>query len=315
MPLSVATKEQFEEVVAILEKRARHLLSLEGRLGTGTRFVGKSRIADDELLLRFQRLQESSSQLKRGIRTFREHSPDVLEWQEIWPQLDGIERALFYDRFFNLASDDVEKRLLQSHDGFKAIWSQLDSVLQKKAEQINPVLSRLTQGEIKILTDMAGDDLMEHDDFGTYPKDALDLIFNLRGLIDLADACLSESRYVFVGRFDPLKGPGRPTALRGDRLSAQLLGIAETLTVTTKMKLRLSRGKKSPPHSAADAVAEALTRCEDIKNPAARAILEEAPKTYDTIVRRLIAKFEMSELLHKDRALGHAFARRFEDRT
>lgn len=190
MPLSVATKEQFEEVVAILEKRARHLLAREGRLGSGTRFVGKSRLADDELLVRFQRLLQSFSELSQGIDRFRANRPNVLEWQQIWPRLGEIEPALSYDRFSNLASDDVEKRLLQSHDGFKAIRSQLDSVLQKKAEQISPVLSRLTQEEINILANTAGDDLMDDGDFGTYSKDALDIISSLIGLIDLADACL-----------------------------------------------------------------------------------------------------------------------------
>lgn len=315
MPRSVVTKERFEEVVAILEKQARHLLAREGRLGTGTRFVGKSRIADDELLVRVERLQQSFSELRLRIAAFQAHHPKVLDWQELWPRIGEIEPALSYDRFSNLASDDVEARLLRSHDGFKAIRSQLDSVLQKEAEQINPTLARLTQEEIKILADTAGDDLTDDGDFGTYSKDALDLIADLTGLIDLADACLSESRYVFIGRFDPLKGPGRPTALRGDRLSAQLLGIAEGLGVAEKMNLRVSRGKNSPPHSAADAVAEALARCMDVKNPIARAILAEAPKTYDAIVRRLITKLEKSEILSKDRALGQAFSRRLEDRT
>jgi hypothetical protein len=309
MPQSVVTKERFDEVVAILEKRARHLLAREGRLGSGTRFSSRSRIADDELLVRVQRLQQSFAELKQGVSAIREYRPGLFERHEIWPQTIEIETALSYDRFSNLADDDVEARLLRSHNGFKAIRSQLDSVLQKKAEQIGPTLARLTQEEIKILADTANDDLMEDGDFRIYPKDALDLIADLTGLINLADASVSEARYVLTGRFDPWKGPGRPTSRRGDRLSAQLLGIAEG------MNLRLSRGKKSPPHSAADAVAEALARCTDVKDPASLAILEEAPKKYHAIVRRLTTKFEKSELLSKDRALGQAFSRRLEDRT
>lgn len=309
MPRSVATKEPFEEVVAILEKRARHLLAREGHLGSGTRFSSRSRIADDELLMRAQRLQQSFAELKLGIIAIRELHPGLFEKHEIWPQTIEIETALSYDRFFILADGDVEARLLRSHDGFKAIRSQLDSVLQKEAEEIDPTLARLTQEEIKILADTANDDLVEDGNFGIYPKDALDLIADLTGLIDLADACVSEARYVLTGRFDPLKGPGRPTSRRGDRLSAYLVGMAES------MNLRLSRGKKSPPHSAADAVAKALALCRDIEDPASRAILEEAPKTYDAIVRRLTTKFEKSEILSKDRALGQAFSRRLENRT
>ena len=315
MPRSFVTKERFEEVVAVLEKQTRHLLAREGRLGSGTRFSSRSRIADDELLMRVQRLQQSFAELKLGITAIRELRPGLFEKHEIWPQTIEIEIALSYDRFFNLSDGDVEARLLRSHDGFKAIRSQLDAVLQKEAEQIDPTLARLTQEEIKILADTANDSLREDRDFEIYPKAALDLIADLTGLIDLADACVSEARYVLTGRFDPWEGPGRPTAFRGDRLSAQLLGIAETLGEAEKLNLRLSRGNKSPPHSAADAVAEALARCKDIKDAASLAILEEAPKTYDTIVRRLITKFEKSEILSKDRVLGQAFSRRLEDRT
>lgn len=315
MPRSVATKERFDEVVAILEKRARHLLAREGRVGSGTRFSGKSRMADDELLVRVQRLQQSCAEFKQEIIAIMGQRAGLFEKSQLWPQTIQIERALSYDRLFNLADDDLEERLLSSHDQLKAIRSQLDSVLLKTAEQIDPTLARLTQEEITILADTANDDHMEDGDSGTYPKDALDLVADLIGLIDLADACASEARYVLTGRFDPWKGAGRPIALRGDRLSAQLLGIAESLGATENMNLRLSRGKNIPPHSAADAVSAALTRCMDVKDPTSRAILEEAPKTYDAIVRRLVTKFGKSKILSKDRALGQAFSRRFEDRT
>ncbi|EDM70691.1 hypothetical protein RAZWK3B_14878 [Roseobacter sp. AzwK-3b] len=272
-------------------------------------------MSDNEVLERVQKLQKSFAELKDAMVTIIRRRPSLFQNHEIWPQIIEIEIALSHDSFFKLANDDVEARLLRSHDGFKTIRSQLESILQKEADWIDPTLSRLTKEEIKILADTTSEDLGEDGDFGTYSKDHLYLIALLTGLIDLSDVLSSEARYVLTGRFAPSEGPGRPTALRGQRLTVFLLGIAESLGADEKMNLRLSRKTNSPRRSAADAVAEALARCMDVKNPVSRAILEEAPKTYNVIVRRLIGEIKKSEILLKDRELGQRFARRLEGRT
>ena len=313
MPQSDVSDERFEKVLQVLKAQAEHLLAREARLGRGMRLIGKSRISDDELFGRFKRLREQGNALGKQITSFLSNHHEVVDKQEIWPRLLEVETALTFVRFSNLANDDIKARLGQSWNAFDALWLRFDCALNAITRSNDTTLSLLTSEELKTLADMAGDELMKYGNYETFSADAIKMMADLVELLDRIDGCASEARSILAGRFDPRDGSGRPVSFRGDRLSALLLGMAAAMLSPNKTKLTFSRGRNGPPRSAADAVAQALSDCADVADPAARAVLDDAPKTYETIVRYLITKSKNNEVLLSDRHLGEVLGRRLSE--
>jgi hypothetical protein len=263
------------------------------------------------LLERFKKLKHWFHEFRQRVIPLLDHHGGVVDKHNIWPKIVEVDTALSFDKFSLLANEDVKARLYRIWHAVDAIWLELDFALKATASQQNEhTLSQLTQEELKNLADAADDEPIEYGAVRTYPEDAIEIMVSLIGLLDIAERCVSESRYMIAGRFDPREGPGKPISGRGYRLSALLLGFAAAMLSPNKKKLKFSRGKNRPPHSAADAVAKALNQCTDVTDPAARAILDEAPKTYDAIVRRLIPKCQDDEYFIKDIQLGQTLGRR-----
>ena len=263
----------FDGVVSILERQARILLSRWATIGNNhIRITGGGRIKDDELHERFTRLREAAEALATRISDVLEDSPSVKG------PINEARVALTVKRFWSLPEPVVEALLENAWTAFLDAAANIEVILTHEAEPMGDFLQQLTPEELNTLSEAEAEE-------GRDPA-PLRRLASMVGLHDDVARAASEARELLSGRFHRLGGRGRPKQIRGRRLAARLLGAAEGLG------LRPSRNrvpaKDKPGRSAADAILAALRRCADTEDPVAKAILQECPKEYLAVEKRLI---------------------------
>lgn len=268
------------------------------------RLINKARIGDDELRERIQRLKQEISRLREDGIAFYNSEVDFIERHEFWPLLVKLEAPL-----------DIKLLALHKPRETQALleltWETLDDVilylagaLGKAGTLTDPVLTRLTPEELESFCEIYSEDPQVVDGVPAIGPEHAKAIASLLRLHDAATRCISETRAILAGRFDPPAGPGAPRQNRGKRLAAELLGIAEGL------ELDASRDHDNHRESGIDAVLAALRCCEDTTDPAARTILAEIPKTFDAFARQLPRDRCKDKILIGDRRLGRVLGRR-----
>lgn len=309
MTQSPDNAQQFDAIVEALEARARHLLNREGLIGSTMPLTAKARIGDDELRERFQRLREAFDDFRRTLLAAIKSQPGILDRDELLRWMGEAEANLHLGKFSGPPETDVHERLRRLWAAFDALLSEVDAAGRAAGDLTDPLLLRLSPEEISALTAGSPDEAPEEGDLQSYPTEAIERIICLLQLCDMAGRCVSETRAILAGRFHYNPGRGRPQHLRGGRLVAELLGIAEGLGLDP------TRDHVSPHHSAADAVVAALKRCRDIDNQAARIVLAETPGTFGALARRLWPKCKEGETLFVYRDLGRVLGERMQHRT
>lgn len=270
----------FDQVVAVLERRARLVVARWAELGTNhLRITGGGRIADGELRDRFTRLRGSVEQL--AIRIGRElaGTPSVAT---IFKQ---VCEALAFKTFSTLPEPQVEARLEDAWAALLDAMAKVDACLAREAAPLGECLPQLTPDEFDGLAEAEAED-------GRDP-DPLRRIARMAALRDDIALMASEARGILSGRFHRIGGRGAPEKIRGRRLAAHLLGAAEGLGLRPSRNREPTGGR--PGRSAADAVLAALRQCSDVTDPMAKAILAECPKEYMAMEKLLPACNEGSK--------------------
>lgn len=299
----------FSRITEIIQKRARHLLARETRLGSTMRLINKARIADDELRERIQRLKQEISRLRQDCTEFLKNKFDFVELHEFWPLVVKLEALLNYKMLAFQKPRETQALLEQAWETLDEIVSYLEEALGKVGTQTDPVFSRLTPEELEAYFDTSSDEPDVVDGVATIGPEHAKAIASLLRLHDSTMRCTSETRAILAGRFDPPNGRGAPRQNRGKRLAAELLGIAEGIG------LKASRDHESHYESGIDAVLAALRDCEDITDPAARTILAEIPTTFDAFARQLPRDRCKDRILIGDRRLGRVLGPRLLHQT
>lgn len=263
----------FDEVVSTLERQARLLLSRWAAIGNNhIRITGGGRIKDDELRERFTRLREAAEGLASRIADVLGDAPSVRD------PINEAGTALTVKAFWKLSEPVVEAQLENAWTALLEAAANIEAILMRAAQPLGDFLQQLTPKELVALSESEAEE-------GRDPAP----LRRLASIVELHDdvaRAASEARELLSGRFHRLGGRGRPEQIRGRRLAARLLGAAEGLGLRPSRNRVPAKGK--PGRSAADAILAALRRCADTEDPVAKAILQECPKEYLAVEKRLI---------------------------
>ena len=263
----------FDEVVSTLERQARLLLSRWAAIGNNhIRITGGGRIKDDELHERFTRLREAAEGLATRIGDLLGDSPSLKD------PINEASAALTVKSFWSLPELVIEALLENAWTAFLDAAANIEVILTHEAEPLGDFLQQLTPKELIIF---AWSEAKEGRD--PAPLRRLARIVKLHDDVACAAA---EAREILSGRFHRLGGRGRPEQIRGRRLAARLLGAAEGLGLRPSRNRVPTKDKLG--RSAADAILVALRQCADTEDPVAKAILQECPKEYLAVEKRLI---------------------------
>lgn len=304
MPQRQLDDVRFEEIVKILEYRARHLLEREARIGSTMPLTGKARIGDDELRERLLRLRRLIHQLIEGFGEYwREGGKRVLP-DDIWSLLAAAEVSLNFPKLSTLMEAEVEVRLLN-------LWGELDALAHQVGGAVKLAMQDLSDDALALLTpeerlalqEMTSEELNVLGDLPPIDPELNQDIASVSSLWDSATQCRSETRAILAGRFHGDGGRGAPEKIRGQRFAVQLLGLSEGLDL---FNTRNHGNNKS----GIDAVIAAIQRCARIQNQEAPVLINEAPKTYDAFARRLLPKAREDERLLSEWRLGRDLGER-----
>lgn len=266
----------FDQVVAILERRARLVLARWASLGTNhVRITGGGRIGDGELDERFTRLRRSVDALPDRLNALPAGAPKAADAPSIAGLIDNARAALAFER-----PADHKKAVVEAWAVLLEAVEQIGAALTREAAPLGDCLPQLTPDEIDGLAEAEADE-------GRDPA-PLRRIARMAALRDDIALMASEAREILSGRFHRIGGRGAPEKIRSRRLVAHLLGAAEGLGLKPSRNRVPARAR--PGRSAADAVLAALAalrQCKDSTNPVtdpvARAILAECPPTFEAI--------------------------------
>jgi hypothetical protein len=111
------------------------------------------------------------------------------------------------------------------------------------------------------------------------------LAMSLAALRDSLLVAQAEAFNILVGRFRVLRSPGRRNAYRGQRLSAELLGVAEGLGLYATRGRERGRGGDADRLCGGEVVVKAINklRKDEAGHPSIQAILDEAPASRDAL--------------------------------
>lgn len=302
-------RAHFEEIVGILEARARHLLQREARLGATSRFTGKARIGDDELRDRILRLKSLVASLTDDSIDYCTKNRDLIAYEEFWHLLAKLEAPLNFHRLAEQTPCETKARLEHLWQTLYEIALQLEGGLRNAGTLTDPALIQITPEELEALGEVMLEDPQVLNGLPAVDPELVNAIAQLLRLYDTTRRCISETRAVLAGRFDPSTGRGAPRQNRGKRHAAELLGMAEGLG------LDASRDHDNHCESGIDAVVAARRRCEDLSDPIARIILAEIPETFDAFARQLPRDRCKDRILIGNRRLGRVLGKRLLHQT
>lgn len=293
----------FEEIVDVLEARARHLLGKEARLGPARELLGRARLSDEELRGRLARLRDHVAICLSQARSLTEATVARSDDAKIVALLTSASRRLSGVRFALIRPKALFARLFR-------LWRLLDKALASVEAELAGLASRLgPEQRLDLLTVQELEALFRH---GREARRLMDL----QRLEDLLRSGKAEARNLFVTRFcaHGTSEPGRLAHRRGRWIAAHLIGVAEGLG--------LSAGHSSgalEPESGAHALAIVVSRLRAARgdwgdDPAAGAVLAEMPRARNdevppadlalSIKRRLLGP---DPFLDEARAQGRAF--------
>lgn len=306
MAINSLDDQRFLSIVEILTARARHLLEREERIGSTMRLIGKTRIGDDELRARIQRLRVSIRTLLKDFNKYWTEGGNHVRAAEVFPSLTKAESCLSFDRLSSLLEADIETRLLNLCEALDIIMLQSEVAMKEAMSALSdPALKLLTPAELAALEELTIEELTALEEFPKTDHNVNQKITILTSLNDSVAQCRSETRAIIAGRFQAGKARGAPEKLRGQRLAIQLLGMSEAFGLFNS---RDHHGHKS----GIDAVILALQPLANHTNKAALVILKEVPKTHDAFARHLLPKARTNEWLLSEWRLGRALGERME---
>jgi len=271
--------EEFENIVVILEARAKNFLRREARVGQSSRVSGHARILDDEWYTRLARLRDYMRDRIRETRQFMEKNPEVIDSASMLPVLIAAEREIGKERFTRLKNKNVSKRLMMLRDALDDALDLIDSEIARLGERIAPdcPLELLTAEEVETAFEEVPDAMLL--------ARLLNLESGMRRTFDEIMALLTGRLYDTGGK------RGGYEKRRGRWITAHLVGLAEGLGVLPTRNV--SPQQHSQLQSAADVVAIVIGRLrEELRiqarnvqeaenwhtDPASRAVFAELPK-------------------------------------
>jgi len=316
---SQTSVDEFEEIVDILEDRARRFLQREAQVGQSTRVSGAARIRSRELKERLIRLRDHICNFTADTRQYFYESGGDLEAQTWFSALNTAETIFKNQRVQNLQQRTKLKQLIKLLEAIEEALGLLEVDIANRAEKLAPDLAL---------------DLLTPEEFETAFEDvpnASKLTQLLRTDQKLRAAQYEVMALVKGAYYGPSTQGGRYEKRRGRWITAFLLGLAEGLGLQSTRNI--SPQQHSQLHSASDAVAIVIGRLRAAiptekvghnkdkswqNDPAALAVWEEFPRNRgadfqaEAIAEHLIRKFfsKNTGYLVEARKVGHCIGER-----
>ncbi|MEM6742955.1 MAG: hypothetical protein AAF676_04340 [Pseudomonadota bacterium] len=268
----------FEAAVDAVERRAQLLLEREGRLGGSIEGQVQARIPTAEIYGRLSRLQRkllhAKARADRTLGSGEGQRTDRLLWNLVAEAADAAPRR----GLRRMTADIVRDRLLHLLQVLEDIDVEAEAAARRQAARLgrrHETLHAHTTNELRIYLK----------DFGPTTRSRGARLMCIIWLGETMRRSLAECRRILAGRYAWDVGKtGRPAPLRGRWFASHLIGFAEGFGLRTSRNAEPQVQREA--RTAVDAYLLARARLSRPIDPVARRMLDEAPATFDAVMRR-----------------------------
>jgi hypothetical protein len=289
------TKLTMQEIIDKVAARAQTLLKREARVGSST----PNRISPHMTSKRFEPVR--TLELTEGEKQLFATLEDELAKQEQEQVAAAPKDPISPIKPDSIKEDEFIGRLTRLVDHFEEYTHAIETAQVR-------VANKLQKGSPQTVLNLSPEEVTTHWDSDEHvqasEREIAELAAFLGGLRDHSERAISELNRLICGRYGIETRSGRPAVRRGKEVGAFLLGYAVGLGLTATTS-RTNEGKGS----AVEALIGAFILVRQPKDPAALAVYEQLPRSYEPIAK-LHQALPSDETLHQQFETGKRLGER-----